>query len=183
MKKIVVGLLLMVVFAVPAFSQMDMPMKGHGEGHGPMMKMDMDMMGCDMMCMEQANKMGLTDDQMMKMKPMHSEMQKKQIRSKADLRVAEIELKEIIEVKDFDLDKAKSAVKKIEDIKTARHLEMLKAMKDMRAILTDEQFKNMHKMCMKKTGEKKPGQKMIHKPDIKNPSPKKPADDMKDMKH
>jgi len=183
MKKIVVGLLLMVVFAVPAFSQMDMPMKGHGEGHGPMMKMDMDMMGCDMMCMEQANKMGLTDDQMMKMKPMHSEMQKKQIRSKADLKIAEIELKEIMEVKDFDLDKAKSAVKKIEDIKTARHLEMLKAMKDMRAILTDEQFKNMHKMCMKKTGEKKPGQKMIHKPDIKNPSPKKPADDMKDMKH
>ena len=183
MKKIVFGLLLMVVFAVPAFSQMDMPMKGHGEGHGPMMKMDMDMMGCDMMCMEQANKMGLTDGQMMKMKPMHSEMQKKQIRSKADLRIAEIELKEIMEVKDFDLDKAKSAVKKIEDIKTARHLEMLKAMKDMRAILTDEQFKNMHKMCMKKTGEKKPGQKMIHKPDIKNPSPKKPADDMKDMKH
>jgi hypothetical protein len=36
---------------------------------------------------------------------------------------------------------------------------------------------------MKKTGEKKPGQKMIHKPDIKNPSPKKPVDDMKDMKH
>ena len=184
MKKIVVGLLLMVVFAVPAFSQMDMPMRCHGEGHGQMMEMDhMDMMGGDMMCMEHAKKMGLTDEQMEKMKPLHREMQKKQIRSKADLKIAEIELKEIMEVKDFDLDKAKSAVKKIEDIKTARHLEMLKAMKDMRAILTDEQFKNMHKMCMKKTGEKKPGQKMIHKPDIKNPSPKKPADDMKDMKH
>jgi len=51
-----------------------------------------------------------------------------------------------MEVKDFDLDKATSAVKKIEDIKTAQHLEMLKAMKDMRTILTDEQFKNMHKM-------------------------------------
>ena len=32
MKKILLSLLLTVVFAVPAFSQMDMPMKGHGEG-------------------------------------------------------------------------------------------------------------------------------------------------------
>ena len=174
MKKIVFALLLMVVFAVPAFSQMDMPMKGHGEGHGQMMEMgNMDMMGGDMMCMEHADKMGLTDDQMMKMKPLHREMQKKQIRSKADLKIAEIELKEIMEVKDFDLDKATYAVKKIEDIKTAQHLEMLKAMKDMRAILTDDQFKKMHKMCMK-PGEKKPEKGMMNKP-----SPKKPADDMK----
>ncbi len=175
MKKIVIALLLMVVIAVPAFSQMnDMPMKGHGEGHGQMMEMgNMDMMGGDMMCMEQADKMGLTDDQMMKMKPLHREMQKKQIRSKADLKIAEIELMEIMDVKDFDLDKATSAVKKIEDIKTAQHLEMLKAMKDMRAILTDDQFKKMHKMCMK-PGEKKPGKMMMNKP-----SPKKPADDMK----
>ena len=175
MKKIVFALLLMVVIAVPAFSLMnDMPMKGHGEGHGQMMEMgNMDMMGGDMMCMEQADKMGLTDDQMMKMKPLHREMQKKQIRSKADLKIAEIELMEIMDVKDFDLDKATSAVKKIEDIKTAQHLEMLKAMKDMLAILTDDQFKKMHKMCMK-PGEKKPGKMMMNKP-----SPKKPADDMK----
>ena len=183
MKKIVFAMLLMFVFAVPAFSQMDMPMKGHGEGHGPMMGMGgMDMMGGDMMCMEHADKMGLTDDQMMKMKPLHREMQKKQIRSKADLKIAEIELMEIMEVKDFDLDKASSTVKKIGDIKTAQHLEMLKAMKDMRTILTDEQFKKMHKMCMMKMGEKKHG-KMMDKPAPNKPNPKKPADDMKDMKH
>ena len=184
MKKIVFALLLMVVIAVPGFSQMnDMPMKGHGEGHGQMMEMgNMDMMGGDMMCMEHADKMGLTDDQMMKMKPLHREMQKKQIRSKADLKIAEIELKEIMEVKDFDLDKATYAVKKIEDIKTAQHLEMLKAMKDMRAILTDDQFKKMHKMCMMKMGEKKHEKKMDKK-DHKKQSPKKTADDMKDMKH
>ena len=184
MKKVLIALLLTVVFAVPAFSQMqDMPMKGHGEGHGQMMEMDhMDMMGGDMMCMEYAHKMGLTDDQMAKMKPMHREMQKKQIRSKADLKIAEIELKEIMEVKDFDLDRATAAVKKIEDIKTARHLDMLKAMKDMRAILTDDQFKNMHKMCMMKMGEEKHEKKM-DKTDHKKHGPKKTDDDMKDMKH
>ena len=184
MKKILFSLLLTVVFTVPAFSQMmDMPMKGHQEGHGQMEMCKMDNMGDMMgMCIEHADNIGLTDDQIMKMKPLHREMQKKQIRSKADLKLAEIELMEIMEVKDFDLDKATSAVKKIEDIKTTQHLEMLKAMKDMRTILTDEQFKNMHKMCMKPV-EKKHGQ-MINKskPTTKKPSSKKPADKIKDMK-
>src|SRR5664280_689536 len=162
-----------------------MPMKGHGEGHGQMMERgNMDMMGGDMMFMEHANKMGLTDEQMAKMKPLHNEMQKKQIRSKADLKIAEIELMEIMEVKDFDLDRATSAVKKIEDIKTVRHLGMLKAMKDMRAILTDEQFKNMQKMCMMKMGEEEHEKKMDKsKHTKKNQSHKKTAADMKDMKH
>ena len=166
MKKVLLSLLLIVVFAVPAFSEMkDMPMKGHGERHGQMMEMDhMDMMGGGKMFMEHADKLGLTDDQIAKMKSMHREMQKKQIRSNADLKIAEIELEEIMEVKDFDLNTAKSAVKKIGDMKTAQHVDMLKAMKDMRAVLTDEQFKNMHKMCMMKMGEEEPGERMIHKP-------------------
>ena len=54
-------------------------------------------------------------------------------------------------MKDFDLEKANSAVKRIAEIKTADHLEMLKAMKEMRTILTDEQFKKMNKMMPMKT--------------------------------
>jgi len=107
--------------------------------------------------------MGLTDDQLLKMKPMHSEMQKKQARFKADLKIAEIELMDILEVKDFDLEKASAAVKKIEDIKTAHHLEMLKAMKEIRTILTDEQFKKMQKMMPMKAEEKKPAKKTMKK--------------------
>jgi Spy/CpxP family protein refolding chaperone len=151
---------------VPAFSQMkDMPMMEHGQGHGQMMemghmdKMD-DMMG---MCLEHADKMGLSDDQMAKMKPLHRDMQKKQARFKADLKIAEIDLMEIMEVKDFDLEKAGSAVKKIADIKTAHHLDMLKGMKEMRTMLTDEQFKNMKKMMSMKMAEKKPAKQMMKK--------------------
>ena len=158
--------LLVFSVPVPAFSQMkDMSMKEHREGHGQMMEMgNMDKMGDMMgMCIEHADKMGLTDDQIMKMKPVHSEMQKKQARFKADLKIAEIELMEIMEVKDFDLEKAGSAVKNIADIKTAHHLEMLNAMKEMRTILTDEQFKRMRKMMSMKTGEKKPAKRMMKK--------------------
>ena len=146
---------------VPAFSQMgDMHMKGHGQ----MMDMcHMDKMG-DMMdtCLEHADKMGLRDDQLAKMKPLHREMQKNQARFRADLKIAEIELMEIMEVKDFDLEKASSAAKKIAGIKTAHHLDMLKGMKEMRTMLTDEQFKNMQKMHMK-TGEKRPAKRMMKK--------------------
>ena len=166
MKKLVLSFLLTVVFAVPAFSQMmDSSMKKHGEGHGQMMEMGkMDKMGDMMgMCIEHADKMGLTDDQIMKIKPMHREMQKKQARFKADMKIAEIELMEIMEVKDFDLEKANSAFKKIADINTAYHLEMLKAMKDMRSILTDEQFKKMKKMMPMEMGKKKPAKMMMKK--------------------
>jgi Spy/CpxP family protein refolding chaperone len=163
-----VAAVFVLVFSVPmpAFSEMkDMSMMKHGEGHGQMMEMgNMEKMGDMMaMCIQHADKMGLTDDQIMKMKPIHSEMQKKQARFKADKKIAEIELMDILEVKDFDLEKASTAVKKISEIKTAHHLEMLKAMKDMRTIITDEQFKKMKKMMPMKMGEKKPEKKMMKK--------------------
>jgi Spy/CpxP family protein refolding chaperone len=158
--------LLAISVPVPSFSQMkDMPMKGHGEGYGQMMGMGtMDRMGDMMgMCMQHADMIGLTDDQILKMKPMRSEMQKKQARFNADVRIAEIELMDILEVKDFDLEKAGAAVKNISDIKTAHHLEMLKAMKEMRTILTDEQFKKMKKMMPMKADERKPAKKTMKK--------------------
>jgi hypothetical protein len=38
---------------------------------------------------------------------------------------------------------------------------MLKGMKEMRTMLTDEQFKNMKKMMSMKMGENKPAKKMM----------------------
>ena len=161
---------------VPGFSQQmkDMPMKGHGEGygrgmgmgdHGQMMGMgQMDMMGDMMgMCTQRADKMGLSEDQVLKMKPVTIDMQKKQARFRADLKIAQIELMEIMDVKDFDLEKANAAVKKIDDIRLSHQLEMVKAMKEMRNILTDEQFKESKKMMPMHTGGKKPAKRMMKK--------------------
>lgn len=164
--KTVLSLVVMVLFAVPAFAQMmDMPMKDHRDGHGHMMEMgSMDKMdNMTGMCLEHADKLGMTDDQIAKLKPLHTGMQKKQVRFKADLKIAELELKEIMEVKDFDLDKATAAVKKISEIKTNHHLEMLQAMKEVRTQLSDDQFKKMKKMIPMKHNEKKPHKKMMKK--------------------
>lgn len=166
MKRIMLSLLLTVVLAVPAFADMKgMPMKGHGAGYGQRMEMgDMDKMGDMMdMCIAHADKMGLTDAQLAKMKPAHIEMQKKHARFEADLKIAKIEFMEIMDVKDFDLERATAAVKKIADIKTAHRLEMLKAMREMRSILTDEQFKKMKTMMPMQMGAKRPAKKMMRK--------------------
>ncbi len=168
MKKIFLLLLLTVGFAIPAFAQMsDMPRMEHRDRHERMMGMDDmghmgdmgDMMG---MCIEHAGELGLSDDQIAKMNHVHRDMQKKQARFKADLKIAKIDLMEIMDVKDFDMEKAGAAVKKIEGIRTAHHMEMLKDMKDMRNILTDEQFKKMQMMSMKNDDEK-PERRMMRK--------------------
>lgn len=167
MNRIALTLLLTIVFAAPALSQMtDMPMKGHRQGHRDVMQMDhMNRMGHMMgMCIKHAGKMGLTDDQVMKMRPLHSEMQKTQVRFKADRKIAEIELMEVMEVKDFDIEKAGSAVRKIAEMEAAHRLEMLRTIREMRSVLTDEQFGKTKKMMfMMKMGEKKPARKMIKK--------------------
>jgi Spy/CpxP family protein refolding chaperone len=140
--------LMALTIPLPAFSQM-MEM-------GHMDKME-EMMG---MCIQHADKMELSDAQIQKMKPAHSEMQKKQARFKADHKIAEIELMEIMDVKDFDLEKATAAAKKIAKITTDHQLEMLKGMKEMRSLLTADQFKNMHKMMAMKPDDKKHSKNM-----------------------
>jgi Spy/CpxP family protein refolding chaperone len=168
MKKLFLLLLLTVGFAIPAFAQMsEMPRMEHRDRHERMMGMDDmghmgdmgDMMG---MCIKHAGELGLSDDQITKMNHVHRDMQKKQARFKADLKIAKIDLMEIMDVKDFDMEKAGAAVKKIEGIRTAHHMEMLKDMKEIRNILTDEQFKKM-KMISMKMDDEKPERKMMRK--------------------
>ena len=162
---------LAVSLAIPSFAQMNKPMKHNGPGPGmgtcDLCTMDGrgDMMGGMMgKCLQNADKLGLTDDQVNKITPIHRELQKKMIRYKADIEIAAIELKEIMDKKDFDLEKASAQVKKIEELKTNKHLEMLKSMKEVRSILTDEQFNKMKKMMpMMMEHKKRPGKMMKKK--------------------
>ena len=65
--------------------------------------------------------MGFTNGQLMKLEHIQIEVLKKQARFKADLQIAEFELMEFMEVKDFDMARANSAVKKIVEIKAAHY--------------------------------------------------------------
>ncbi len=172
MLKSLVTVFLAVVLTSPAFAQAaNKPMERRGPGH-TMETCDMcekgDMMGGMMgKCLEFAEKLGLSEEQIAKLKPIHREMKKKQIRFRADLELARIDMMEIMEVKDFNLEKATAQVKKIEDMKTQHHLEMLKSIKEVCSILNDEQFKKMKKMMMHMQRESKecnmPPKKMMKK--------------------
>jgi len=172
MLKALLTFCLVAILASPAFAQM--PMHEHMEDHGPMMEMGpMDRMGDMMgMCLDNADKIGLTEEQVNKVTPLHREMKKNQVRYKADIKLAEMDLMEIMEVKDFDLEKATAASKKIADTKSAYHTDMLKLMKEVRSILTEEQFKKLQKMKhskrdMNMKGMKMDGKKPAKKMDMK----------------
>src|SRR6185369_7593267 len=158
------SLVLTAVFTLPAAAQ-DMEMMRHEQmgAPGPMMESgSMARMG-EMMgkCLEHAEELGLTDDQVKKLTPLHREMKKMLIRFNADLKLAEMEHMETMEVKDFDLDKAIAEDKKIAGMKTAHHAEMLKFMKQVRTALTEEQFKKMKEMAPLMMKDKMP-EKMKH---------------------
>ena len=168
MKKILAALLLTAVFAVPAFADMHgKEMKEHQkcECHEQMGKHHMhkrgDMLG---MLIMHADKVGLTEDQVVKLKAIHRSMKVKEIRLEADKKIAKIELMEIMEVKDFDLEKANATIQKISDLKRDQNLEMLKSMKEVRSLLTDEQFKKIKEMRHQMWDARKPEGK---KPEMK----------------
>jgi len=156
MKTLITFLLLLIFTNFSTAHMMDKKeMIMHENQHGSMMGMGMnlDMMADNIgMCLENADKIGLSEEQKTKLIPIHREMLKKHARFKADLKIAEIDLTNIMEPKDFDLDKAILATKKISEIRTNHHIDMLKAMKEVRTILTEEQYKKMRAMMMRKIG-------------------------------
>lgn len=144
---------LIAVLSLPCLALAQKPYHGHGSPHS-MGRMDgagccsecgsgMGMGNMDQMvdmCLAHAGTMELTDEQKAKLTPIRREMQRKRIQFKSELKLAEMDLAETMEEKNFDLDKASAAVKKIGDIKTRHHLEMLKQMREVRGILSDAQF-------------------------------------------
>jgi Spy/CpxP family protein refolding chaperone len=171
MKRLLLALLLTATFTVPAFAQMkDKPMNPckdcnlQEQGMRHMDKGHMDMMGDMMgMCIKNADKIGLSDEQKKKITPLHAEMQKKMIRFQADLKISQLEMKEVMEPKDFDIEKAKAAMKKTEEIKTAHHLDMLMAMKEVRSVFTEEQYQKLRTLMHKDMGAAKPSKGTKHK--------------------
>lgn len=163
------AVLFLVVLAVPATSFCEMRNthgKEHMSGQGHMMSAMGSMERMDAMmgtCFEHAEKIGLSADQLAKLKPIHHAMKIKQVRFKADQKIADIELMAIMEVKDFNLEKAIATVIKSDELQAAHHLDMLKAMKDMRTVLTDEQFNTMKKEMTMNHGDNKPARSMKKK--------------------
>jgi len=84
--------------------------------------------------------LGLSGEQLEKFKKIRGEYQKEAIRRKADIKIAEIDLWELVEKKDATSDQLEKKVREVEGKKTDLRVFRFKQLATLKTILTPEQF-------------------------------------------
>jgi Spy/CpxP family protein refolding chaperone len=90
-----------------------------------------------------ANDVGLSADQVAKLKSIASSFEKESAKVGADLRVASIELREMLDLKATNIADIEAKVKQVESLKSSIRLSMIKAQIEARNLLTDEQLNKL----------------------------------------
>ena len=119
--------------------------KGTHEKGMPMMRgMDrhgMEMMGAERRMWRRLRGLGLDEQQRIAIKDIESGMMKDAIRKKADIRVASIELRDILGKDPEDMKAVEAKLKQIAAMQTDLRLSHIKAREEIKAKLTPEQRK------------------------------------------
>ncbi|MBI5101697.1 MAG: Spy/CpxP family protein refolding chaperone [Nitrospirae bacterium] len=151
---VILAVVSLVAFAALAYGEMG----GRGMGMGPGMSGGYGMgagMGCGMdgKMMDSEHHMakimkGLNLDEQQKafMNEIKSRMKKETIRRTADMRIVQIELKELLMKDQVDMTAVEAKVRQLETMKTEMHLSHIQAMEDCKAKLTPEQRKKFREM-------------------------------------
>ncbi len=113
-----------------------MGMSGYGGGYGGG-PFDIDML---------KEQLKLNDDQMAKLKKIRSDYQKEMIKRHANMRVAEMELWEILDTKTLDMAKAEKKVKELEGMRSDLMMYRIKALQDTQKFLTPEQYEQFREL-------------------------------------
>lgn len=93
--------------------------------------------------------LGLDENQKGSLKEIMGGVRKDSIRKRADLQIARIELKDILDKDQVDMNAAEVKLKQLESLKTDMRLAHLKAMEEIKAKLTPEQ-RDKFKKALKK---------------------------------
>lgn len=166
MKRILAGLLLgfLVLFFAPHYSSAQTCGSGKGypaEGMPMMSPMRHD--GMRMMRREHSlwrclMSLGLDEKQKEAIKEIHSRVMKNTIMKRADIAIARIDLREILDKDQVDMNAAEATLKKLASLQTDIRLSHIKAMQEVKTKLTPEQRKQFKEML-----EMGPGMKrMMH---------------------
>ncbi len=94
-------------------------------------------------------KLGLSDTQREAIRAVHLKTKKEMIRKIADIKIAKIELMEILSKDPVDMAAVESVVKKIENLRVEMKMMRIKAMEEIKSNLNDEQKKKFRLMMMK----------------------------------
>jgi Spy/CpxP family protein refolding chaperone len=97
--------------------------------------------------------LGLDEKQKEALKALRSKTMKDMTKKRADLMIAGIDLKDLLDKDPVDMKAVEAAVKKIESLRTEMFLAHIRAHEEMKAILTAEQRKRLKEMMEAGHGE------------------------------
>ncbi len=97
--------------------------------------------------------LGLDDKQSKEVKTVISKLQKELIQKRAEIQVAEIELREILDNDTVDIKAAETKVKQIASLKTEAAMMHIQGIEDIKAKLTPEQKKKLSEMMQMRHGK------------------------------
>ena len=98
--------------------------------------------------------LGLSHEQVGKLRPLRSQFQKGEILRRANLRVQEIELDELLATEPLDISAVEARVKRIEALRSDGRISLIRTLMKGRALLTSEQ---RQKLVALRTGRAKEG--------------------------
>ena len=87
--------------------------------------------------------MAITDEQATKLHTIKTEFEKTKIKMKADMQLASVDLHDLLRNEQGDLGAVESKLKSLYDIRAGLYLASVKAGRDAKAVLTDEQRSRM----------------------------------------
>lgn len=156
MRRILVGLLLGFLFLAfaPYGSYADMCVCKSKMGEDiPVMRgmghRGMGMVGAEQRIWRNLRGLGLDEEQKEEIREIKSRVTKDTIRMGADLRIARMELRDILDKDPVDMNAAEAKLKQISSMRTDIHLSQIKALEEVKAKLTPEQ-KEKFKINMRK---------------------------------
>jgi len=138
-----------IVLAASAFAEMGGHGMRQGMGQGMACGCNMDgqqMMGSEHHMSKHLMSLNLDDQQKAFMNEIKTRMKKETIRRTADMRIVQIELKDLLLQDTVDMKAVEAKVKQMETMKADMHLSHIRAMEECKAKLTPAQRKTLKDM-------------------------------------
>lgn len=96
-----------------------------------------------MFFLDRAAELGLSTEQVSKLKMLHSECRKDNIRNAAEVKIARLELADLLAGDNWSIKDAEPLVRKTQQLEGDMHLRHLQAVSEARKLLTAEQLKQV----------------------------------------
>lgn len=94
----------------------------------------------------------LSDEQVKALEALRSDFQKEAVRRSAEIRVAELELQELLREDPVDLGKVEAKVRQIEALRAEHRLSRIKTIERGKALLTPEQRRKLESLTARRMG-------------------------------